>query len=130
MLFRSRCAASVELQCFIGGVKRFPKIPSRFAEFWIAPSDQLTVCDPAAHRGFNARRVGILQFTIYTPEALGKGYSLPLAEKLKEEFSRAVLSCTGGAILMGKLKAFELNVPRGGYLPTIIDASYDFFLVL
>ena len=97
----------------------------RFGEFWYRTSgrpDQVLHYDEVA-----SKIVGVLQFTIYTPENFGAGYSAPLAGQLKTQFERCILAKEKCFVLLGHLKAFEFNSVYHGNIINVVDGSFRFF---
>lgn len=71
--------------------------------------------------------IGLLQFTIYSPERLGKGFSLPFAQNLMENYERRIFVRGDYRVQLDKLKAFELQNPHNRNFVTIIDSTFDYF---
>lgn len=116
-------ATSLGLTCQPAWPRGFPTC-HRFGEFWYRTE---SVKRPTAHKAGKALTIGLLQFTIYSPERFGKGYSLPFAQKLKSRFEKGEFSRGDYLVQLDPRTVFELPRPHMRHVITIVDCTFDYF---
>jgi hypothetical protein len=118
-------AAAIGLSCRIAG-RRFV-LPARtvFADFWFRTGQPYStkrhgkpeICTP-----------GILQFTLYAPEAFDHSRTIVIANHLKDAFGEK--TWTVGSDTWVVIERMQVQTPRGfhyGRSITVVDGGFDFY---
>jgi hypothetical protein len=112
--------------CKIGNEPFKQPTSGMFGEFWFR-TDKTYPAELTGVTGYKCT-IGLVQFTIYTPEGTGDGPTGRLADALAKVFNQKRFNVSSiGYVTFDPCNPKNIPGVRNGFVTTIVDATFDYY---